>query len=128
FLVLDWNDILRASKAAAFLIIPLAGSMIVERLTGTNAFAVFGGVPPITFVRDGVLRCQGPFAHPILAGTFGAAWMPLFVGLWWQRIDRFLAALAIVSTAIITLTAGSSGPVGAYLAGITGLVMWRFRN
>lgn len=128
FLVRDWDDILRVIEITAFLVIPLAVSMVLEKTTGRNSFAIFGGVPSITFVRDGVLRCQGPFSHPILAGTFGATLMPVFVGLWWQRKNRFIVALAIVSTAIITLTAGSSGPVGAYLAGIAGLVMWRFRK
>lgn len=38
--------------------------------TCQNMFASFGGVPPLTDVRDGRLRCRGAFAPAILAGCF----------------------------------------------------------
>ena len=80
-------------------------------------------------MRDGVLRCQGPFAHPILAGSFGAAMLPFFVSLWWLRgASRLLAIVGVISSVIITITAGSSGPVFASLAAVVGLVMWLFRK
>jgi hypothetical protein len=126
--VRDVEDITRACRIFAVVLLPLALSMSVEKLTGRNPFYVFGGVPEVTSVREGVLRCQGPFGHPILAGTFGAVWLPCFVGLWWQRRNRLLAVLGIVSSTLITFLAGSSGPVGAYLAGIAALSFWPFRN
>jgi hypothetical protein len=126
--VRDLDDIKRACHIFAVVLLPLAGSMCIEKLTGRNPFCVFGGVPEFTTVREGVLRCQGPFGHPILAGTFGAVWVPCFVGLWWQKRARLLAILGIVSSTLITLLAGSSGPVGAYFAGIVALAFWPFRN
>ena len=84
-LVRDVDDIRAVLRMFAWLAIPLAASMLVEKQTGTNPFAALGAVPPVTLVREGVLRCQGPFAHPILAGAFGSALLPLCVGLWWQQ-------------------------------------------
>ncbi|HEY2934572.1 MAG TPA: hypothetical protein VGK99_22780 [Acidobacteriota bacterium] len=121
-LIRDSKDIERALKLLAILIVPLAIAMLIEKTTGTNAFAAFGGVSETTVVRDGRLRCQGPFTHPILAGTFGATLAPLFVGLLWSR--RFIGAIGIISATIITLTSSSSGPVMAYLFGMLCLAMW----
>jgi hypothetical protein len=103
--------------------------MFVEKMTGQNFFAVFGGVPAITPVRDGVLRCMGPFGHPILAGTVGAALLPLFVALWWQGSgNRLQALLGIASSSIIVAVSGSSGPVMTCTAALVGLAMWPMRR
>jgi hypothetical protein len=129
YLLRDIDDIIRVFRIVAIFLAPLAGLMIVEKMTGRNIFAVFGGVPESTFVRDGVLRCQGPFAHPILAGTFGATSLPLCVALWWQgRSAKVLAVGGILACLIIILTSGSSGPVLAGLAGLLGLAMWSARR
>ncbi len=113
-------DIVRASKFFAYVLVPVALSMIHERLTGRNLYYVFGGVPEYPTIRDGVIRCQGPFGHPILAGSFGAAWIPMFVGLWRQKKGTKLAAvLGFLSATVITGVSGSSGPLMAYMAGFT---------
>jgi hypothetical protein len=117
-LVLDRADIIQACKLFALVLFPLALCMCVEKSTGANAFYVFGGVPQFTRIREGTLRCQGPFAHPILAGTFGAVWLPMFVGLWRTgKGGRLLPALGIVSSTLITFASGSSGPIATYAAG-----------
>ena len=129
FLVRDVDDLVRVIKIAAVFIIPLAGSMVIEKMTGRNSFAMFGGVPAITAIRDGVLRCQGPFAHPILAGTFGATLFPLFAGLWRQGSSaRSLSVAAILSSGVITFTSASSGPLVALLAGLIALLLWPLRR
>jgi hypothetical protein len=102
--------------------------MLNEKVTGVNSFSVFGGVPEYTYVREGKLRAQGAFAHPILAGTFGATLLPLFIGLWWRRNSRRAAALGIVSSTIVTVCSASSTPLMAYLAGIVALCCWPFRK
>ncbi|RZU00789.1 O-antigen ligase family protein [Rivibacter subsaxonicus] len=113
----------------ALMVAPVAISMIVEKLSGQNPFAAFGGVPPNALVREGVIRCQGPFMHPILAGAFGSALLPLFVGLWWQRDGkRSTALIGIVSALVIVVTSGSSGPVMAAGAGVIALAMWPWRQ
>jgi hypothetical protein len=122
-------DIVRAAKIFAYLLVPVALSMIHERLTSKNLFYVFGGVPEYPTLRDGVLRCQGPFGHPILAGSFGAAWIPMFVGLWRHKNgNRFAALLGILSATAITWVSGSSGPLMAYMAGIIACIAWPLRR
>jgi hypothetical protein len=129
FLLRDLRDVRHVCRIFAVALLPLAAAMVLEKLTGRNPFYIFGGVPEFTDVREGVLRCQGPFGHPILAGSFGAAWVPMFVGLWLQGGgQRLLAILGIASAGLITVLAGSSGPVAAMGAGILGCAMWPFRN
>jgi hypothetical protein len=55
------SDVANVKKAMMFAAAVLAAFLIVESSTGRNAFAIFGGVPEITEIRDGHLRCQGPF-------------------------------------------------------------------
>lgn len=125
FLIRDLEDIKRACRLFSMALLPLALSMCVEKLTGKNPFYMFGGVPEFTEIREGVLRCQGPFRHPILAGTFGAVWLPLFLGLWWQgRGNRLLAAVGILSSTLITILSGSSGPMATYIAGVVAASIW----
>ena len=86
FLVRDFGDVKRAFKIAAVCIIPLAAAMVQERITGRDPFAVFGVRNAIVLVRDGALRCSGPFEVPMLAGTFAATLLPFFVALWQQGV------------------------------------------
>ena len=81
FLVRDLDDVIIAYRTLAIVIVPLALTMLIEKTTGRNLFSVFGGVPEFTMVREGKLRCQGPFGHPITAGGLGGALGPLFFGL-----------------------------------------------
>ncbi|MBM3846204.1 MAG: hypothetical protein FJ405_07965, partial [Verrucomicrobia bacterium] len=76
------EDAVRVAVMAAIVLIPVAAEMLSEKATGRNAFALLGGVPPEVVERNGKLRAQGPFAHPILAGTVGAVCLPFIVGLW----------------------------------------------
>jgi hypothetical protein len=126
-LVRDVDDIRCVVRQFAWMVLPLAACMLVEKTSGQNPFAVLGGVPVETLVREGVLRCQGPFAHPILAGAFGSALLPLFVGMWWQGQQRPLALMGVVSAGTIAVTAGSSGPLMAATVGLIGLCMWPLR-
>ena len=130
FLIRDLKDALRVSRIAAVLIIPLAGLMLIEKRTGHDLFAFLGGVPEIAPVRDGVIRCQGPFSHPILAGSFGATLLPLFLGLGAQkiRLAKLTAAVGMAAAGIVIFCSGSSGPVLAALAGIAGFFVWPLRK
>ena len=129
-LVRDENDVRAACKLFAVLLLPLALAMLCEWfLGGRNAFSALGGVPPYSEIRRGIVRCQGPFAHPILAGTFGAVWMPLFVGLWNQDSGRKqFAFIGGLSATIIMITSGSSGPILTYGAGLLGVFLWVARS
>jgi hypothetical protein len=127
-LLKDAEDFKRIFKVFALIFLPLAILLYLEKVSGRDPFCVFGGVPEFPEVREGVIRCQGPFGHPILAGTFGAVWLPLFLGLWLQgKGCRLIAAIGIFSSTLITAVAGSSGPIGSYAAGIIGMALWGMR-
>jgi hypothetical protein len=128
YLVRDQDDVIRTLRMFAVAIVPLAGAMILEKTTGRNPFALFGGVPEVTMVREGARRCQGPFAHPILAGTFGATLFALFVGLYWQGKKRFWPVVAIVCSLVIVVTSASSGPLLTVMFAIVALTLWRWRS
>jgi hypothetical protein len=124
----DFEDIRVTIKALAWLSMALALLMVVEKATTHNLLSIFGGVPEITSVRGGHLRCQGAFRHPILAGCFGAAGIPLFSALWFgPHRNRFLAVAGIASGLTIAVTASSSGALMAVLAACAGLLLWRWR-
>ena len=128
-LIRDINDIQIVFIMLALVMVPLAMAMILEKATARNLFSVFGGVPEITMVRDGKLRCQGAFMHPILAGTFGATSLPFFLALWVDgKNNRPIAALGIISAIVITITPSSSGPAVAFLFVIIGSLMWGIRE
>ncbi|MGP8153997.1 MAG: hypothetical protein ACLQBQ_07645 [Smithella sp.] len=129
FLIRDLDEMISVLKITAIVILPLALSMIIEKSTQRNIFSMFGGVSEFTMIREGHLRCQGPFRHPILAGTFGATLFPLFLALWNRHTKgRTFAYIGIISSTIITVTSASSGPLMAYLASLIGLCCWPLRN
>jgi hypothetical protein len=127
--VRDYADILTGIKTLAIVSVPIAILMIIEKVTAHNLLSVFGGIPEITQMREGHLRGQGAFRHPILAGTFGATATPLFIALWFCRTkDRFLSVVGTLSGLVITYTATSSGALIALVGGIGGLFMWNHRE
>lgn len=128
-LLRDDDDAQRVFRQLALIIMPLAISMLVEKIRGENAFALLGGVPVYTIERDGRLRCQGPFSHPILAGTFGATLMPLMVSIWWQeKGSKSLALIGIIGTCAITFSSASSGPLMSFIIGVISLLLWPYRK
>lgn len=129
FLLHDEEDVDRVTRLFAVLCAIVAVCMTVEHLTGHNVFSFFGGVATFSAARGGNVRAQGPFAHPILAGTFGATLFPLFLGLWWQeRKYKGTAILGMISATIMAIMCWSSTPLLAVAAGIGALCFWPFRK
>jgi hypothetical protein len=125
----DFADIEFVFKALIIICLPLAVAMLIERATGRNAFAIFGGVPEVTLIRDGRMRCQGAFKHPILAGTFGASLLPLFLSLWWrENKGKGFAIVGAVIATFISANTSSSGPAIALLCGLAAMGLWLFRK
>jgi hypothetical protein len=125
----DLDDIIGMARFMALLIVPLAVSMVVEKFTSRNIFAVFGGVPEITAERDGKLRCQGAFRHPILAGTYAATLFPLVFSLWFLpgRGNKRLAVIGSCCAAVATVAAATSGAFLAMLTAAAGFLFWPIR-
>lgn len=128
-LIRSWTDLDRAIETLGVLAMPVAASFVVERLTGRNLFSVFGGVPEITAIREGRLRCQGAFSHPILAGCFWASVLPLLGARWWGRSeDRVLVVAGALSALAIVVLTASSTPVAAVGLVLVGAAAWRVRH
>jgi hypothetical protein len=102
--------------------------MTLEATTGRNVFSIFGGVSEYSFVREGRIRAQAVFPHPVLAGSFGASLFPLAWAL--RRSGKngwvWCSLGAAVSVAMVGLSA-SSGPIMSLLGGLLGLLLWRMR-
>ena len=127
FLIRDRDDLLALYKIMAIIIVPLTILVILEKATGRNLFSILGGVPEVTQIREGRLRCQGPFAHPILMGTFAATSIPLFFSLRFFKGGKWFSTAGIICATFITFASASSGPATAYIYGIIALMAWPFR-
>ncbi len=123
----DWADVDCVARTFAWLAIPVAALFAVEFSTGRNLFAVLGGVEEITRIRDGRLRCQGAFAHPIIAGVFWASLLPLFLAARRHGKKLLLSAGLVAALFIIAATA-SSTPVAAVLVVVAAITLYRFRS
>jgi hypothetical protein len=127
--IVDMDDVIASVRTLAWVSMPAALLMFVERVTMHNPLSIFSGVPEISAIRDGHVRSQGAFRHAILAGTFGATEFPLFVALYFDKSRRrWLAIAGMVASLVIVGTAGSSGALMAVAGAILGLVLWKWRT
>src|SRR5260370_13660577 len=98
-LIQDEGDINRAIKCFAVLAVIVGICMVNEQLTQQNVFGLLGGVRSVPEIRNGRIRSQSVFQHPILAGTFGATLLRLFFLLWRSgksKVSAFFCAIASV--------------------------------
>ncbi|MBT8485795.1 MAG: hypothetical protein HKO59_08845 [Phycisphaerales bacterium] len=128
-LVRDWEDVLIIARWTALLSFPVACVFLVEHTTGRNMFSIFGGVPEVTMIRQGRLRCQGPFTHPIIAGAFWAVLLPLIATLWHDRGHfRWLCVPAMAACVTVVATTASSTPLSALIAAAFAGAMFPLRR
>jgi len=127
-LVQGEEDIHRVVKCFAFLTAIIAVGMVIEQLKLINIFGLLGGVRLIPEIREGKIRSQGVFQHPLLAGTFSATLLPLFCLLWKNGKAKFIAAIGMVGATIMTVTAWSSTPLLTYAAGLLCVLLWPIRT
>lgn len=123
--VTTWGDVRSLFCCFAFMSAPVALAFLNEQLTRYNVFGLMGGVELITREREGRLRCQGAFAHPILAGTYWAVVLPLIASLFWQRVFllKCMAVVGVAAALTIVATCASSGPVASVMAAMVGGVL-----
>jgi hypothetical protein len=128
-LIRDREDVRSVFACLSLVACILVGFFVLENRTGRNLFSVFGGVPEITAQREGRLRCQGAFGHPILAGVFWASMVPtmFFVVLAGGRL-RPLALVGTLSAIAMVVLSASSTPVLALGAGFAGWMFFPFRR
>jgi len=126
-LVQNYEDLINTVKLMSILTIFLSVFFIYESQTGRNIFSIFGGVPEFTDIRQGRLRCQGAFSHPIIAGVYFAVIVPLFAALWWNK-NKVLATAGLVAALLIIVTSASSTPVFALLSALLAALFFYFRK
>ena len=122
----DLEDVRRLFKALAVAMLPLALLMLVETTIELNPFGDLGGVNPEPTVRAGHIRAQGPFAHPILAGTVGAA--AIGIGLALRSSARAHSNAAFAAGAAIVAAAASTGPILMVAFMILARAAWWLRD
>lgn len=123
-------DDLKAAVAALTLIsIPTSVFFVMEQFTGRNFFSFMGGVPPFTEVREGKLRCQGAFGHPIIAGVFWGVFLPLIASQWFDpKKSKVFTLVGIVCCGTIVVSTNSSTSIMAILLAIVGACFYPLRK
>jgi hypothetical protein len=127
YLIRDTEDIRRVAKTFALIVGVLGIALLYERFRGLNVFGYFGSIPVVSAFREGRIRAQGPFAHPILAGSFAATLLPFFVWLWYSRRTKLLAVVGVAGCTAMVFSSSSSTPLLSYMAVIAGVCFWPLR-
>lgn len=131
-LVQSEADILYGIRILAWISAFVAVVMIIEQVTRTNPYVyIWANASPDTSVmeRDGKFRAMACFAHPLLAGTFGAICFPLFLALWHKDSKaRRLSIIGMCSSVAIVWAANSSTPLLALVASILATFLWPIRR
>jgi hypothetical protein len=122
----DLSELMAVMGMVAWLLLPVAVAMLVEHTHETNIFGLLGGVPEDVYVRNGAIRAQGPFQHPILAGTVGAVCFPLMIGIW--RRHRASAIIGMAACVAMVFASNSSGPLMSLIMGVLALLVWFYRS
>jgi len=133
YLIRDTTDADKAVRTLTYIAVAVAGVMAYEQATGHNPYALLGGAHASFYgslmVRGERLRALAGFGHSILAGTFGAILVPLFIGLWLKdKKNLKIALVGLAASTVIVLASASSTPLLAYAGGIMALCMWPLRN
>jgi hypothetical protein len=130
-LIRNQDDVLLTIRTLGFIVVFLAGVMVCEQLTnGWNPYSLLGGARGAwSMERDGAIRAMGSFGQPLLAGTFGAVAVPLFVGLWMkEKRYRLTAAIGMGGATVMAIASHSSTCLAGVLAGFFALGLWPVRS
>jgi hypothetical protein len=122
------SDMYRVLKFLAVVTLPIAIGMVIEQEKTVNIFGQLGGLPLVPEIREGKVRSQGVFTHSLMAGSFAATQIPLFVLLWRNGKARVFGALGLLGALTMTLTSNSSTPLLALFAGVFGMLLWPLRK
>lgn len=113
-------------KCLAVVVFPLALLALYERYAQQNIYGLLGTGSSGVIVRSGRVRAAGPFAHPILLGTFAATSLALITALYDKNKRLCLAGVA--ACALTVWGSASSGPIVTLFSGLMGLALWRWRT
>lgn len=129
FIFAGHGDIKAVVQVFVVVAVPVSVVFAIEHATHRNFFSVFGGVPPVTWIRDGRLRCQGPFAHPIIAGCFWGSLLPMFLSTWFHGGKwRAWSVVGSASALVVILATNSSTSVMAVIFGTLAVLAFPLRK
>lgn len=113
----DFESVVRA---IALIAIPISCFFLLENKSGKNLFAIFGGVPFTTEIREGELRAQGSFPHPIIAGAFWASLIPIILSNFWSKMpgNKVIAIAGAIACMVVIYACSSSTPIFGALFGL----------
>jgi hypothetical protein len=119
-------------RALTILLIPFVALVLIETLTSKNLFSVLGAADRAAFgdmwFRDGRMRAVGSFGHSSLMGTIGGAFLPLYIGLFFDSKERPLAIISIGLCLAIIWASNSGGPLTCAVVCVFGWVLWTIRT
>jgi hypothetical protein len=128
-LIQDEADIYPALKFLAFLTAILAVGMVIEQAKMVNLFGLLhGGPPEVPELREGRVRAQGVFFHPLTAGAYAAMLVPLFVLLWKSGKAKIVAMLGLTAATIMTFSTQTSTSVMSFAAAVAAILAWPIRK
>jgi len=119
------ENVTTAFRFVCWVVLPVGALMLLEKATAQNPFGFLGAFP-YSLVRDGHVRATGPFAHPISAGTVGAACVAIAISMW--RRSKLTALAGLFGSASMVFAATSSGPILMTLSIFLGLLFWPLRR
>jgi hypothetical protein len=111
----------------ALLLVPYVAILAIERSIQRNLFDLVGSDASV-WIRDDKVRCYGSFRHPSLLGSLGACFLPLFIGLAWDRKLRNRAILGAVLCVTIVALSNSGGPISVMTVAVVGWLLWPLRR
>jgi hypothetical protein len=120
-------DAEKVLKVFAIVAMLCALGMVREKMTGQNVFAFIGG-RAIPDVRNGHIRAQGVFGHAILAGSFGATLLPMFIWLWIRGKARSISIIGAIASSVMAFVCASSTPIMAWLGALLAICLWPIRK
>ena len=131
-LVRNLDDVRYMLLGVGLLAIPVGISFVVEQYTRYNFFSLFGGIPEMTVIRDGKLRSQGSFVHPITAGVFWASFAPMFMAQIFAKqrglLYIWIGWVGFIMCCVCAFMTNSSTSIAGILIGLTGWCFYKFRN
>ena len=127
WLITDEADLCFTLKCFAVVSLLIAVGMLIEQQKLFNVFSYIGGGRTVPEIREGKIRSQGVFQHPLLAGSFAATLLPLFI-LLWSTGARLFAIAGFLGATTMTIATNSSTPLLAYVSGLVGICFWPLRK
>lgn len=121
----DWSDIVTAIKCFAFLAIVSGPLILVEKITQSSPFSIFGHSP--ASVHRGRFRCSGPFPHYIMMGLFWANLLPLFYSCIKAGISKMIFWIAFAASLLSAILSASSTPLLTIVVVAAFSVIYKYR-